>query len=149
MFILQQIHFNYVSVFFVSTKKILDKYIESNFILLPRPKLCLGEKYCFTHVSLFVCLSVCLSAFCHRDSSKPSWPNSNIKFGRTIGYHKRKNLTKIALVEQKPRPIEFLNHHNSKSNWHSKTYVSAVSSLGNRLQFLVRRLIFEISYFAW
>ena len=56
--------------------------------LLPRPKLCLGERYCFTRVSLWFCLSVCLW-FRDQDSSKSSRPIS-MKFGRTLGYYKRK-----------------------------------------------------------
>ena len=59
-----------------------------NYLFLPRPKLCLGERYCFTRVSLWFCLSVCLW-FRDQDSSKSSRPIS-MKFGRTLGYYKRK-----------------------------------------------------------
>ena len=55
---------------------------------LPRPKLCLGERYCFTRVSLWFCLSVYL-LFCDQDNSKSSRPIS-MKFGRTLGYYKEK-----------------------------------------------------------
>ena len=51
---------------------------------LPRPKLCLGERYCFSRVSLSVFLSVC-----DQDNSKSSRPIS-MKFGRKLGYHERK-----------------------------------------------------------
>jgi len=120
-----------------------------NKVLLPRPKLWLGERYCFSRVSLSVC---------YHDKSKSSRLIS-VKFGRKLAYYQRKvkfdveknrsdrtqtsskrnfqnaisqkvldrfrwqltgsfvikkersssNLTRIALIERKPRPI-FQNH---------------------------------------
>ena len=64
--------------------------------LLPHPKLCLGERYCFTRGSLFVfpwfCDSVILSVFlwlCDQYFSKKFWPIS-IKYGSKLGYHETK-----------------------------------------------------------
>ena len=60
------------------------------FSSLPRPKLCLGERYCFTRVSLFVCLWFWLWFylwFCDHDNSKSSWPIF-MKFGNKLSYHK-------------------------------------------------------------
>ena len=39
---------------------------------LPRPKLCLGERYCFTRVSLWFCLRFCL-LFRDQYNSKSAW----------------------------------------------------------------------------
>ena len=62
------------------------------FTYLPRPKLCLGERYCFTLVSLWFCLSIYLFIYlwlCDQDNSKSSQPIF-MKFGRTLSYYKIK-----------------------------------------------------------
>jgi len=78
--------------------------------LLPRPKLCLGERYCFTSVSLSVFLSVC-----YHDNSKSSRPISK-KFGRKLAYYKRK----VKFDVHKNRP----DRAQTSSKWNFQNAIS-------------------------
>jgi len=73
--------------------------------LITSPQTCVWERGIVLLV--WVCLSVCLSV-CNQDNSKSSRLIS-MKFGRKLGYPKRKAksiLTRIAQIERKPRPKE-------------------------------------------
>ena len=105
--------------------------------LLPRPKLCFGERHCFTCVSLSVCLFVLLWL----RWLKKKIDRFQLNLARHLVITKRRsssNLTRIAVIECKPCPKEILMKSadiivltsEGLNNWIKSTDITEITTYG-------------------